>query len=107
MRVDGFVSVQAPYAGGTWTSKSMKFTGNSLYLNFATSAAGYLKVEIRDEKDQAVPGYTLDQCPSIIGNDTDRKVTWIGAPSLNDLEGQTVKLHFQMADADLYAIQFR
>ncbi len=107
MRVDGFVSVQAPYAGGTWTSRPIKFTGHSLYLNFATSAAGYLKVEIRDEMGQSLPGYTLDQCPLIIGNDTDRNVTWTGAPSLDVLEGQIVQLHFQMADADLYSFQFR
>lgn len=107
MRMDGFVSLQAPYSGGTWTSKPMHFEGNALYLNFATSAAGYLKVEIQDTQGQPIPGFTLKDCQPIIGNEVDRKVTWKGAPSWQNLNDSPVRLHFEMADADLYSIQFR
>jgi hypothetical protein len=107
LRVDGFVSIQSPYGGGTWTSKQLKFDGSALYLNFATSAAGYLKVEIQDRQGQPIPGFALEDCELIIGNHIDRKVIWKGATPLHDLKGRTIKLHFQMADADLYALQFR
>jgi hypothetical protein len=107
IRVDGFVSVQAAYDGGAMTTRALIFEGRNLFLNFATSAAGSIRVEIRDTRGRPIPGFGLDDCQDIIGNDTDRKVTWRNDPNLEALNGQPVVLHFEMADADLYALQFR
>ena len=107
LRVDGFVSIQSPYGGGTWTSKPLFYKGASLHLNFATSAAGHIRVEIRDQQGQPIPGFELDQCVTVIGNDTDRVVQWNEGGSVEKLAGQIVQLHFEMADADLYSMQFR
>ena len=40
LRLDGFVSVNAPMSGGEIVTKSLRFQGRALALNFATSAAG-------------------------------------------------------------------
>jgi len=39
LRIDGFVSAAAPFAGGELVTKPLVFRGNRLVLNFATSAA--------------------------------------------------------------------
>ena len=46
IRRHGFASVHAPYAGGSFVTKLFRFTGNQLTLNYATSAAGGIRVGI-------------------------------------------------------------
>jgi len=107
MRYDGFASVNAPYAGGEFVTKPLTFSGSGLYLNFATSAAGSLRVEIQDTDGKPLDGFALDDSAEIIGNMIDRAVSWKGSPDIGALAGQPVRLRFVMKDADLYAIQFR
>ena len=40
--------------GIRWT-KPLKFDGNQLEIHYSTSAAGMLRIEIRDEQGQPVP----------------------------------------------------
>ena len=40
LRLDGFVSRSAPYAGGEVVTQPLCFAGDALHINFATSAAG-------------------------------------------------------------------
>src|SRR5690606_17228596 len=48
LRIDGFASVQAPYAGGELLTKPFTFTGKELSINFSTSAAGGIRFEFQD-----------------------------------------------------------
>ena len=105
LRLDGFASVHAEYDGGEMLTKPLKFDGSQLLLNFSTSAPGGIRVEIQDEAGQALPGYSLDDCREIIGNDIERPVSWKGG-DLAGLAGKTVRLRFVMKDADLYAMRF-
>jgi hypothetical protein len=107
LRTDGFVSVTAPYAGGELLTKPLKFVGEELSLNFATSAAGAIRVEIQDEAGKPIPGYSLAESVDLIGNDIDRSVYWKGGAGLQSLEGKTIRLRFVMKDADLYSLQFK
>ncbi len=106
LRTDGFVSVCAPFDGGELLTKPLEFSGDRLSLNYATSAAGGLRVEIQDAAGQPLPGFTLDDCAEIIGDEIDRVVHWKGGSDVSPLAGQPVRLRFVMQDADLYAIQF-
>lgn len=107
LRPDGFVSVRAPYAGGELLTKPLLFSGKELELNFATSAAGSVRVEIQDAAGAAVPGFALEDCGELIGNMLDRAVQWKGDAALERLAGTPVRLRFVMKDADLYALRFR
>lgn len=107
LRPDGFAAVSAPYAGGEMITKPLTFTGVGLFINYATSAAGDIRVEIQDPAGAPIPGYTLDDADTIIGNLLDRPVTWKGAADLSTLAGKPVRLRFVMKDADLFALQFR
>ena len=65
LRTDGFVSVHAGYAGGEFVTKPLIFQGENLHLNFATSAAGSIRVEIQDAKGNPLPGFSLEESPLI------------------------------------------
>lgn len=106
LRADGFISVHAPYGGGELVTRPFTFSGNRLELNFETSAAGYLRVEIQDEQGVPQAGYTLGECPEMIGDDVDRTIKWSGGSNVGKLAGQTVRLRFVMQDADLYSLKF-
>jgi hypothetical protein len=112
IRRHGFVSVSAPAEGGRFTTKPLIFKtasekGASLYINYSTSAAGSIRCEIRDAENRPLPGHTLDDCDVIYGDHLSRAVTWKGSAETGDLAGAPVRLHFELAGADLYTIQFR
>ena len=107
LRLDGFVSVNAPMAGGELVTKPITFTGKDLWLNFATSAAGRVQVELQNVEGKPLPGYTLEECEELLGDTLDRRVTWTSVPDLASLVGKSVRIRFVLHDADLFAYQFR
>ena len=106
LRIDGFASVSAPYEGGELVTKVLKFNGGKLVINFATSAAGFIKVEIQDTDGRPMPGYSLDKSRELIGNEIKRVVSWKGNSDVSKLENKPIRLRFVMKDADLYSIRF-
>jgi hypothetical protein len=106
LRTDGFASINAPYAGGTMVTVPLTYTGDHLELNFSTSGAGEIRVEIQDETGQPLPGYALEDCDLMIGDRIDGVVGWHGQRSVSRYINKPVRLHFQMVDADLYSFQF-
>ena len=107
IRLDGFVSIHAPMSGGEIITRPLTFSGSRLVLNFSTSAAGEIRVEIQDESGHPLPGYALDDCPPIFGDSVERAVVWVNGSSLAGLQGRTVRLKFVLKDADLYALRFK
>ena len=106
LRLDGFVSVCGPYKGGEMLTKPFTFKGNGLYINFSTSAAGSIAIEIQGENGKPLPGYSLDDAQLMIGNEISREVYWKGGKALKALEGKVIRLRFVMKDAHLYSIKF-
>jgi hypothetical protein len=106
LRLDGFASVRAPYVGGELLTGPFVFSGRRLLLNFATSAAGGIKVELRDRTGRPLPGYGIDDCQELIGNEIERASTWKNGTDLSSLAGQPIRLRFVLKDADLFALRF-
>ena len=106
LRLDGFVSIHAPMSGGELITQPITFTGKKLTLNFATSAAGGVKVEIQDPKGKALPGFTLSDCEEHFGDTLERSVVWKNGTDVSSLAGKSVRLRFALKDADLYSIKF-
>ncbi|MBI3986663.1 MAG: hypothetical protein HY343_07080 [Lentisphaerae bacterium] len=106
LRTDGFVSVHAPYAGGECVTKPLIFDGRQLRLNFSTSAAGSIRVELQDELGVPQPGFSLDDCPEYFADEIDLAIGWKSKTDLALLAGKPVRLRFAMHDADLYAFRF-
>ncbi len=106
LRLDGFVSINAPYSGGQMLTKPITFSGNRLTINFSTSAAGGLKVELQTAQGRPIDGFTLADCPEIIGDRIEYTVRWKGGEDLGRLAGKPVRIRFVMRDADLYSFRF-
>jgi len=107
LRIDGFVSVNAPLSGGEVVTKPLTFTGSKLAMNFATSAAGSVRVEIQNESGKPVENFAIDDCPEIFGDKINQVVTFKGGSDLSHLARKPIRLRFVLKDADLYSIQFR
>jgi len=107
MRLDGFASARAGYAGGVLVTKPLVLDGSYLELNVSTSAAGHVRAELRDSDGVPVPGRTLDDCPMVIGDDIARPMEWGDGSSIGDLSGRPVRLAFELKDADLFSFQCR
>lgn len=105
LRLDGFVSVEAPMKGGELLTKPLTFSGSSLTLNFATSAVGSVRVEIQDAEGTPLKGFALADCPEHFGDSVSRTVTWKDGSDVSSLSGRPVRLRFELKDADVYAIQ--
>ena len=107
LRVDGFASVNAPYNGGEMVSRLLTFSGSELVLNYSTSAAGSVRVEIQGPSGEAIPGYALEDAQEIVGDEIERLVAWEAGSDVSALAGKPVRLRFVMKDADLYSLRFR
>ena len=106
IRLDGFVSLQAPLAGGELTTKPLKFVGRRLSLNYATSAAGHVRIELQDATGKPLPGFTLADADELYGDSVNQTVTWKTQADVSQLVGQAVRVRFLLRDADLFAFQF-
>ncbi len=108
MRVDGFASVQAPLSGGELVTKPLIFAGRDLVLNFSASAAGSVRVELlRDQMNEPIEGFRLEDCIEVLGDELERVVRWQEGRALDGLAGTPVRLRFVLRDADLYSFRFR
>ncbi len=106
IRLDGFVSLRAPFKGGEVLTKPFVFQGNCLRLNYATSAAGSIRCEIQDPQGQPLAGFALKDCTEMIGDSVEHIVRWTNGTDVSSLAGTPVRMRIQMKDADLYSFQF-
>ena len=106
IRIDGFVSVEAPLAGGYCTTKPLRFSGSRLSLNFSTSAVGTVRAELQRPDGTPIPGYTLQECTLLYGDSLAGVIQWRGGADISRLAGQPIRVRFELRDADLYSVQF-
>ncbi|HEY5314092.1 MAG TPA: hypothetical protein VIK18_16290 [Pirellulales bacterium] len=106
LRLDGLAALRAGYAGGEAVSKPLTFRGNRLLLNFSTSAAGGIRVELQDAAGQPIPGFTLGDSLETIGNEIERAARWRQGPDLGALAGKVIRIKLAIKDADVFAIRF-
>ena len=79
----------------------------ALELNFATSAAGGLRIELQEIDGTPIPGFTLAESVELIGNEISRDAIWSSGADLGEHAGRPVRLRIAMRDADLHAFRFR
>ena len=106
LRIDGFGSLHAKSIEGVAETKPLFFTGNELSLNVATSAAGFVRVEVLSEDGTVVEGFSSEDCDIIYGDSLDRRVSWKGKSDMSVLQGKPIKLRFLMKEADIYSLKW-
>lgn len=101
LRLDGFYSWHANYTGGTVLTKPVTFEGQELEINFSTSALGHVRIFVCDEDGNEIEGYDSKKH---FGDSLSRVIKF--EKPLSELSGKTVRLKFEIKDADLYAFKF-
>ena len=109
VRKDGFTCVEADYEGGEFTTPSVVFAGNTLFLNIETSALGLARVELQDDTGHPIDGFSLEDCDRLFtANSTRRSVTWRhGSSNVSHLADRPIRLRFELRfGAKLYSFRF-
>lgn len=105
IRKDGFVSLQSVGSPGEALTRPLRFTGNSLEVNYATDATGWIRFELCRADGTPIEGFTFYDSESLFGNELQHTVRWRGS-SLSELRDQPVRLRIRMENADLYSLRF-
>jgi hypothetical protein len=106
IRIDGFVSLHASRQPGEFVTKPLRFSGSHLTLNFSTSGAGSVRVELENEDGTALPGFSKSDCDVLFGDTLDRTVTWQNRSDLSALAGKPICIRMFLSEADIYSLKF-
>ncbi|MDO5553970.1 MAG: hypothetical protein Q4G68_09415 [Planctomycetia bacterium] len=106
LRIDGFSSIHANHEPGIVVTKPLTFSGKELTINYRTSAAGLLFVEICDDAGEVIPGFEKENCDVLYGDSLDRIVSWKGNKDVSSLAGHSIVLKFYLQEADVYSLKF-
>jgi hypothetical protein len=101
LRRDGFASLDADEAGGTVTTRNVRFHGKHLFVNLE-AANGELRAEVLDQKGQVIKGLSLAECMPVRCDKTQQAVAWKSG-TLADVAGKPVKVRFSLKRGRLYA----
>lgn len=99
IRRDGFVSLRADGKEKMILTKEFTYDGDELFVNFATSAWGYMYFTLIDSDGNRY------ESEEHFGNSTHRRIK-IADDAVKRLSGKPVRLEVRLRDADLYSIQF-
>jgi hypothetical protein len=92
--------------GGELITKPVVFTGQQLHVNYSTSAAGNLYVELQDVTGQPLAGFSQQDCLEHYGDSTEQVIRWKSGTDVSALAGKSIRIRFIIKDADLYSYQF-
>lgn len=108
IRKDGFVSVRAGTAQGELVTKPLIFAGDTLTVNYNAQLRekGSIRVEILDDKQQPIAGFTLDDCDPLSKDEIDATVTWRATADVSSLAGRPIHLRLVLNHADLFSFRF-
>lgn len=101
IRREGFVSLRGPRDGGVVCTRTLEWPGGDLVIN-ADATGGEVKVRVSGANRKPVEGFDYADCTPFSGDDVRHRVSW-GDRSLNELQGQVIRLEFYLDDADLYS----
>jgi hypothetical protein len=106
LRLDGFVSAHANREPGELITKPFTFDGSRLSINFGTSAAGYVKVDLQTPDGDAIPGFSEADADVRYGDSLDRTVSWNGSADVAAWAGKPLRMRLTMMEADVYSWKF-
>jgi hypothetical protein len=118
LRVDGFASLHAGERTGLVVTKPMLWPQAELHINVDPRrdlaahpgfCSGELRVEVRDESNRALDGFSWDDCTPFTGNtvaaeNSTSPTVWRNK-SARTIAGQIIRLAFRFRDAHLYSFR--
>ena len=103
-RIDGFVSADTVYAGGSLLTAPFVLNCSHLAINVDTSASGVAHAALLDASGAEIPGCRLEESDRIQGNDTRYILSWRKQNDLSRLVGKTVRLLLKSRSTKLLAV---
>jgi hypothetical protein len=104
-KLDRFVSVDGPAAGGTLTTVPLRFKGQRLEINAATKPSGQVVVELLDAAGRPLKGF--EPSAPFCGDELRHTVRFARGADVAALAGKPVTLRFRLKDAQLFTFAFR
>jgi hypothetical protein len=105
IRKDGFVSLQSAGKIGEALTRPLRITGDSLEVNYATDATGWIRFELCKTDGTPIKDFTLYDSEALFGNELQHTVKWRDG-SLARFSEQPIRLRVRMENADLYSLRF-
>jgi hypothetical protein len=106
LRQNGFISLTAGDKAGQIITKPLAATGDRLLLNVDVQNGGYAKVELLDTNNRPLEGFSLQDCVAVETDGIRQIALWKSNADIRSLSGKTIRLHFELKQADLYSFQF-
>ncbi|MGC8863213.1 MAG: hypothetical protein ACP5R5_10625 [Armatimonadota bacterium] len=103
-RIDGFVSADSAYTGGSLLTTPFELKNAELRINVDTSASGVARAALLDDTGREIPGCRLEESDRIQGNDTKYVLSWRGQSDLSHLIGNKVRLLLKSRSTKLFAV---
>ena len=107
LRTDGFASIRAPLAGGEFLTWPLEFAGGELVINYSTSGAGSIRVELQEAGGKVIEGFSLSDSRRHVGDAIEQVVHWKSSADVSRRAGTPVRFRLGMHDADLFSCRFR
>ena len=106
-RVDGFVALTPEDRTGIVTTKPLVFAGRELLVNARSQKGGSVRVELQTEAGTPIPGFRLQDCEPIVGNEIASQVSWRSGKTPLLLTGVPVRLKFEVTKAEVFSMKFQ
>jgi hypothetical protein len=101
LRKDGFASLDAGATNGAILTKPLTNTSGALQVNYR-ALGGSLKVEVLDENNTVLPGYSQADCVALTGDSVTQTVAWATHTAL-PAGAPRMSLRFILQNASLYS----
>ena len=102
LRADGFASLNANYEGGKVITRPFLTRGKELRVN-ARANFGKLQVEVIDQQDVPIAGFTRDDCETVHADSCNCTVRWKDNATLEQLQGRPIRLKFYLQNVRFYS----
>jgi hypothetical protein len=100
-RPDRFVSITCEEKGHVLT-RPFWTDGAEFFVNGRID--GRLRAEVADLQGEAVPGFGLDDCMPMEGDDVCHSIRWSGSPDRSQITGREIRLRIEAERASLHSL---
>lgn len=105
LRLDGYCSLNAgPVREGILVTRPLTSTGSHIVMNAECGPGGYIDVEVFDEGDEIISGYSRKDFDRFTGDAVRHQLSWQSRTVVPP--GRFRRLLFYMRNAKVYSLQF-
>lgn len=104
LRRDGFVGLEAGDDPGLISTRTIYWRGGEAALNL-NALGGTARVRVIEARGNPIPGFSLDECVPLQGDEVAWIPRWKEGRTLGALSGRMIRLEIELRRACLYAVR--